>query len=83
MGKGINVRELSKKIKFGKDDKPDEYGATKKMYAIFKLVDEGKTLDDADFEVNEYDRLFFKLEKENSDLVAEKGQKPIRFVNDF
>ena len=48
-----------KLIRFGKDDEPNKYGMTKKMLAISDLVENEKDLDDANFDVNGDDEIYY------------------------
>ena len=82
-----SMAETAKKVRFGKNDEPDKYGFTKKMHAILDLVDDEKTLEDADFEVNEADKEYYNESKMWSDLAASfnggKRKKMERFLNDI
>lgn len=59
--------EVSKKVRYGKDDVPDKYGFTKKMHAIWDLVEDGKGLDEADFKATEADKKFYDSYKSEFD----------------
>lgn len=83
----VSLGEYAKKVNYGKGDEPDKYGMTKKMHDIHDLVDDGKTLDDADFKVKDADKEYFDEVKTWDDLCTKfnsgKKKKMVRFVNDI
>lgn len=56
---------VSKSVRYGNDDMPDKYGFTRKMHAIWDLVEAGKSLDEADFKATEADKKFYDSYKIN------------------
>lgn len=82
-----SMAEFAKKVTFGKGDEPDKYGLTKKMHVILDLVDDGKTLEDADFKVTKADEEYYNNSKMWDDLSTAfnggKKKKMVRFVNDI
>ena len=57
--------EVAKKVNFGKDDVPDKYGFTKKMHAIWDLVEAEKPLEAGGFKITDADREWYEDYKDN------------------
>jgi hypothetical protein len=78
-----NVREY---VKFGKDDKPNKYGETKKMIAISDIVEGEKEPREADFEWTQEDIMYYYYCLRNylDCKEAKGGQKPVivHYIND-
>ncbi len=67
-------------VNFGKADKPDKYGFTKKMHKIMDLVEAGKRLEDGGFEINPDDREYYDAYKSEFEYKKKlNGGKPYRF----
>lgn len=73
-------------VRFDENDVENKYGFTKKMEAIWSLVEEEKTLEEADFEITNEDREYYRDCKWEFDHVNEgntgKKKRLIRFFND-
>ena len=60
-------------IRSDKDDEPNKYGETKKMCSISFLVENEKDLDEADFEMNDDDEIYYF-----DTLIMYEGMKKAR-----
>lgn len=77
-----SIADTAAKVNYGKGDKPDKYGFTKKMHKICDLVYEEKSIEDADFEPTKYDKAYYDECKLMSDIAASlNGGKRKRIVN--
>ena len=73
-------------VRFDENDVPNKYGFTDKQNAIWELMEDGKSLDEADFKVTEEDREYYRECKWESDLINEgntgRRKRVIRFFNE-
>lgn len=80
------MENAAKIIRFGEDDKPNKYGETEKMAALNALVENGKDFEDADFETNDDDWIYYAWNKSMYDdmVKANGGKKPVvvHYIND-
>lgn len=81
-GKKFNsymMDDFAKVVRYGKDDEPDKYGFTKKMHKIWDLVEDEKSLSDADFKATEADKAFYDQYKSLYDWEKEQRGRPYKF----
>ena len=80
------MQNVEKFVKFGKDDKPNRYGVTRKMSAIHDIVENEKDPDDADFKWSDEDKMYYwyYLDFYNEAKKAHGGNKPVvvHYIND-
>lgn len=73
-------------VRFGEDDKPNKYGDTKKMLAIYDIVENEKDPDEADFEWDDPSIMFYLYNLRNYLDAKEAcgGKKPVivHYIND-
>ena len=71
--------DFAKEVRYGKDDEPDKYGFTKKMHAIWDLVEDEKGIDEGDFKPSEVDKAFYDRYKSLYGWEKEQRGKPYKF----
>lgn len=80
------VENATDVIRFNEDDEPNKYGETDKMSAIMWLVENEKDFEDADFETNDDDWVYYLWYKSMYDdmVKARGGKKPVivHYFND-
>ena len=71
-------------VRFDENDRENKYGETGKMIAINDLIESGKTIEDAWFEVNEEDLQYYKSQKEIWDEIRDGDELPVivHYIND-
>ncbi len=80
------MHNIEKLVRFGKDDKPNKYGETKKMIAISDIVEGEKEPREADFEWSQEDIMYYYYCLRNylDCKEANGGKKPVivHYFND-